>query len=78
MSRENRPPEFGIRWVPTILGTLLIVTGIVLFASGLAAPSKSSVELMLSVAFVIVGIALIRFGRRGITRPLRSIDRMKS
>lgn len=64
--------EFGIRWPPTILGALLVIWGFVWIASGLAAPLKSPATLLLGLAFLAFGVGLLRVGRRGITRSLKS------
>ena len=70
-------PNYGIRWLPTILGAFLVIAGFVLLAAGLAAPLKSSIELLLGFVFLVFGIGLIWLGRQGITRSLRSTDKAK-
>jgi len=72
---EKLQPNYGIRWLPTIFGAFLVIAGLVLLAAGVAAPLKSSLELLLGFAFLVFGIGLIRLGRQGITRSLRSPDK---
>lgn len=70
--------EFGIRWAPTISGALFLIGGVVWIAAGLANPSKSATELLLGFASLVLGVGLVRWGRRGLVRSLRSMDRNDS
>ena len=73
-SSDSPASEFGIRWVPTIFGALLVIWGLSwIFAGGVRSKASWGMVTM-GIVLLAVGVTLLRVGRRGISRSLRSSD----
>lgn len=64
--------EYGIRWVPTIAGALLVVWAFTWGAAGVLGNGNRVGTIAISIVLLAVGVALLQWGRRGISRSLRS------
>ena len=64
--------EYGIRWVPTIAGALLVIVAFTWGAAGVLGNTNRLGAVAISIILLAVGIALLQWGRRGIARSLRS------
>lgn len=71
---KTEDAEYGIRWVPTIAGALLVVLAFTWGAVGVLGNTNRVGTLVISIVLLAVGIALLQWGRRGISRSLRSPD----
>ena len=70
--------KFGIRWVPTIVGAILVIWAFTWIVAGVLGNTKRVGTLGMGIVLLAVGIALLRWGRRGISRSLRSSGQRSS
>jgi Na+/melibiose symporter-like transporter len=78
MSMTRQESKFGIRWVPTILGALVVIWALTWIVAGALGSVGRVGMLGTGIVLLAVGIALLRFGRRDLTRPVRSSDQRSS
>ena len=71
----TRDSEYGIRWTPTIIGAVLVLWAFAWIISGALGPKHRTWTMVAGVVMLGTGIALLRWGRRGITRSLKSAGR---
>ena len=78
MSMTPQDSRFGIRWVPTILGALVVIWAFTWIVAGALGSVGRVGMLGMGIVLLAIGIALLRLGRRDLSRPLRSTDQRPS
>lgn len=75
---KTRDSEYGIRWVPTIAGAILVIWAFTWGAAGVLDNGNRAGTIAISIVLLAVGVALLQWGRRGLSRSLRSPDQHHS
>ncbi len=78
MSVTPQIAKVGIRWVPTILGALVTIWALTWIVAGALGNVGRVGMLGMGIVLLAIGVALLRYGRRDLTRPLRSSDQRSS
>jgi len=69
---HQQEPEVGIRWLPTIGGSFILLFGLYWIVTGALAGARGLVVLVGGIVLLVLGIILLRVGRRDLTRSLRA------
>jgi len=68
----HQESEIGIRWWPTVGGAFMLLFALYWIVTGALADARGLVVLVGGIVLMVFAVALLRLGRRDLTRSLRA------